>query len=641
MPPKATSKKDPRAWDALTPPLADWILDSVNSNGWGARMTPVQAATIPLFRRHTDVVVEAVTGSGKTLSYLIPVLDKILRADESLKPHNVTGIIVSPTRELAQQIYDVLTTNLLPFHPPSAEILPTLKEDDDKRPLAKEPVVVPQLLIAGLTKPRADLSFFVRKSPNLLIATPGRLAELLSSPLVKTSNLEVLVMDEADRLLDLGFKPQLNTILGYLPKQRRTGLFSASMSEAVSELIRAGLRNPQRIAVTVKSLKDGSIIEERKTPASLQLTYLVLKASHKFPALAQLLESVSPRPTKSILFLNTCESVRYFAKVLPAVMPAGFELISLHGKLRPETRDKNFARFLASTSPTILLCTDVAARGLDIPQVDLVVQDPPQDPKTYIHRAGRAGRAGRRGLAVVMLHPGREEDFIHFLDVRKTPVQPLKDPRISITDQEAEEAAGKIRALAIADREVFDMSHKAFPGFVRSYSKHEASSIFRVQDLDWYELAKQYGLVQLPKMPELKGLDIDRTLGLDISIQAIPYKDKVRERKRQAALVEWQAAIENGDVAAAAQRAVAQKKKNEAWSGKAEREDDRRKRREKKEKKREAARLASLTDEGKQEQQKLEELLAQVRAKVRKETGGDKMEVDGGGGDDGFDGFDD
>lgn len=261
MAPKAAGKKDPRAWDALTPPLADWILDAINSNGWGARMTPVQAAAIPLFRRNVDVVVEAVTGSGKTLSYLIPVIDKILRADESLKQHNVAGIIVSPTRELANQIHDVLTTQILPFHPPSAEILPSLKEDEKRAP-GKVPVVVPQLLIAGLTKPREDLSFFVRKSPNLLVATPGRLAELLASPLVKTSNLEVLVLDEADRLLDLGFKPQLNTILGYLPKQRRTGLFSASMSEAVSELIRAGLRNPQRIAVTVKSLKDGNIIEE-------------------------------------------------------------------------------------------------------------------------------------------------------------------------------------------------------------------------------------------------------------------------------------------------------------------------------------------------------------------------------------------
>lgn len=372
------------------------------------------------------------------------------------------------------------------------------------------------------------------------------------------------------------------------------------------------------------------MVLQRKTPASLNLTYMVLKASHKFPALAQLLQKLSPTPTKSILFLNTCEAVRYFAKVLPVIMPKNFDIIPLHGKLRPETRDKNFARFLTSTRPTLLLCTDVAARGLDIPQVDLVVQDPPQDPKTYIHRAGRAGRAGRRGLAVVLLHPGREEDFIHFLDVRKTPVEPLKDPKINITDADAEKAAAKIRALAVADREVFDMSHKALPSFVRSYSKHEASSIFRIQDLDWLDLAKQYGLVQLPKMAELKGLEIDRTLGLGIDVKAIPYKDKVREKKRLAAQAEWQAAIANGDLEAAKERALATKKRNVAWSGKAERAEDRQKRREKKEKKREAARLAGLTEEGKAEQGKLEDLLAQVRANVRKEHAGESMDVDGG-----------
>ncbi|KAK7746721.1 ATP-dependent rRNA helicase spb4 [Cytospora paraplurivora] len=585
-------------------------------------MTPVQAATIPLFRRNTDVVVEAVTGSGKTLAFLVPVLDKILRSDESKKAHNVTGIIVSPTRELAQQIYDVLTAQILPFHQASNDILPTLKEDENKRAITSDAVIVPQLLIAGTTKPRADLSFFVRKSPNLLIATPGRLAELLSSPLVKTSNLEVLVLDEADRLLDLGFRDQLNSILGYLPKQRRTGLFSASMSEAVSELIRAGLRNPQRIAVTVKSLKDGGIIEERKTPASLQMNYMVLKASHKWLALGQLLEKLNPQPQKTIVFLNTCDSVKYFFKVLSAIMPPGFTFLRLHGKLDPSTREKNFSQFLTSSSPTVLLCTDVAARGLDIPQVDLVVQDPPQDPKTYLHRAGRAGRAGRRGLAVVMLQPGREEDYIPFLEIRKTPAQPLTEPKIVVTDEEADKAASKIRALALADREVLDMASKAFPGFVRSYSEHRASSIFRVKDLDWYELAKQYGLVQLPRMPELKGTDIDRTLGLNIDVKAIPYKDAAKEKKRQAGIAERQAAIANGEVAAAIAKRTEQRKKNVAWSGKAEKEEDRKKRREKKEKKREAAKAATLTEKEKEDQRALQELLAKVRAKVKKETEG-------------------
>lgn len=376
---------------------------------------------------------------------------------------------------------------------------------------------------------------------------------------------------------------------------------------------------------------------QRKTPASLHLTYMVLKPSHKFPALMQLLERVSPQPARIILFLNTCEAVRYFARVLPAIMPTGFDLVPLHGKLRPETRDKNFARFLTSTRPTVLICTDVAARGLDIPQVDLVVQDPPQNPKTYIHRAGRAGRAGRRGLAIVMLHPGREEDFIHFLDIRKTPVELLSEPIVTVTDAQADRASSKLRALALADRDVFDMSHKALPSFVRSYSKHEASSIFRTQDLDWADLAKQYGMVQLPKMAELKGLDIDRTLGLAIDVKAIPYKDKVRERKRQAAIAEWQAAVESGGIATAKEKAALNKKRNVAWSGKAERAEDRQKRREKKDKKREAARLAGLTQEGKEEQTKLEDLLAQVRAKVRREHAGDKMPPD----DDGaFEGFD-
>jgi ATP-dependent RNA helicase DDX55/SPB4 len=645
MAPRASAKdkKDARAWEGLTPPLAEWILDAVKSNGWGARMTPVQAATIPLFRRNTDVVVEAVTGSGKTLAFLIPVIDKILRSEESRKLHNVTGVIVTPTRELATQIYDVLTSHILPFHQPSADVLSLLKDDEDtKRSAGSEPLVVPQLLVAGTTKPRADLSYFVRKSPNLLIATPGRLAELLSSPLVKTSNLEVLVLDEADRLLDLGFKEQLNTILGYLPKQRRTGLFSASMSEAVSELIRTGLRNPQRIVVTVKNLKDGGIIEERKTPASLQMTYLVTKASHKFLALGQLLEKLDPRPQKTILFLNTCDSVKYFFKVLPAIMPPGFKLLRLHGKLDPSTRDKNFTQFLTSSSPTVLLCTDVAARGLDIPQVDLVVQDPPQDPKTYIHRAGRAGRAGRRGLAVVMLQPGREEDFVALLEVRKTPAQPLTTPEISVTDAEAEAAASKVRAMALADREVLDLSFRAFPSFVRSYAEHRAASIFRVADLDWADLAKQYGLVALPKMAELRRAEgLDRSLGLGIDLGAIAYKDPAKEAKRQAAAAERAAAVESGEVAAAAERRVAQRAKNAPWSGKVEKEGARLRRRERKEKRREAARLAGLTDKEREEQRALEEMLVRVREQVRGGGAAGAGGKDKGQNEDTFEGFGD
>ncbi|KAF3355398.1 hypothetical protein VdG1_04083 [Verticillium dahliae VDG1] len=384
-------KKDPRDWRGLTPPLAEWILDFVASQGY-QRMTPVQAATIPQFLGNKDVVVEAVTGSGKTLAFLLPIVQKLLRLSEPTKRGHVFAIIISPTRELAQQIYNVLM-GLIAFHTASSEMLPFLKEDD-KRPDSAVPIAVPQLLVGGTTTTQQDLSFFVRHSPNILVSTPGRLVELLASPHVhcSQSTFDMLVLDEADRILDMGFRQDLQRILSHLPKQRRTGLFSASVSEAVSQIITVGLRNPVKIAVRVKSLRDGNIIEDRKIPASLQMAYLLTPASQKMPALAQILDKLNPRPQRSIIFLSTC-----------AALP-------------PKVREKSFKRFLTSVSPSVLLCTDLAARGLDIPQVDFVCQvDPPSDPKVFIHRAGRAGRAGRKGLAVVLLHPGREEDFVPFL----------------------------------------------------------------------------------------------------------------------------------------------------------------------------------------------------------------------------------
>lgn len=247
MPPVKPAKKDARAWDALTPPLAEWILSYLQSNLF-ARMTPVQAAVLPVFMTNKDVVVEAVTGSGKTLSFLLPVVSRILRNEEPTKKHHIAAIIVSPTRELATQIHNVLL-DLIAFHAPSAELLPHLADEIEKRPVATAPFILPQLVVGGTTTPAQDLSFFLRHSPNVLVATPGRLVELLASPHVhcRDTSFECLVLDEGDRLLDLGFKPDLQKILARVPKQRRTGLFSASMTDAVAEVIRVGLRNPVRV----------------------------------------------------------------------------------------------------------------------------------------------------------------------------------------------------------------------------------------------------------------------------------------------------------------------------------------------------------------------------------------------------------
>jgi ATP-dependent RNA helicase DDX55/SPB4 len=573
---------------------------------------------------------------------LIRSLQKLLRLEEPAKRHHVQAIIISPTRELASQIYNVLVS-LIKFHAPSADLLHFAK-DDEKRPATTEPVIVPQLLVGGTTKAAEDLSTFLRLSPNLLVGTPGRLAELLSSPYVKApaSSFEVLVMDEADRLLDLGFSQELTRILGYLPKQRRTGLFSASLSEAVERLITVGLLYPHKITVRVKSLKDGGIIQERRTPMSLQMSYIVTPASHKIPALCQLLEKLEPRPSRSIVFFSTCFAVKYFTRVLHGILPPGFSIVSLHGKLEPQVREKNFERFVNATSPTILLTTDIAARGLDIPQVDLVVQhDPPTDTKVFIHRCGRAGRAGRRGLAVVMLQPGREEGYVQLLDVRQTPITPLEKPPISVTDAEAEETSSKIRAQAQSDREIFQLAQRAFVSWARSYIEHQATSIFRVADLDWADLAKGYGLLELPKMPEVKGLD--RSLGLGIDTESIPFKDKVREKKRLAELEKWkkEKAARDAERANGNDQGSLKRKKNEAWSGKHEQEDLKVARREKKRRKREAVRLSQMTEKEREEQRKLEEMIEEVRRR-NAEARAAKMSAGGGedGGDD-FEGFDD
>lgn len=536
------------------------------------------------------------------------MVEKLLRLEEPIKKHHVGAIIVSPTRELATQIHSVLLS-LLAFHTPSSELLKPIEGDEQKRSFSAH-TVLPQLLLGGTTSPAQDLSRFLKHSPNLLISTPGRLLELLSSPHVHCpqSSFEVLVLDEADRLLDLGFKDDLQKILGHLPKQRRTGLFSASVSEAVGEIVRVGLRNPVKIAVKVKSASG----DDKKTPASLQMSYLLTSASQKFPALLSLLSQLDPRPQKTIIYLSTCAAVDYFAPVLSAILPKQFSLIPLHGKHPPNVRQKNFSKYITAVSSSILLTTDVAARGLDIPQVDLVVQlDPPSDPKVFLHRCGRAGRAGRKGLSVIFLQPGREEDYIPFLEVRKTPISTLTKPEIKITDDDAKLVTSKIRKEVLADRALYDKGQRAFVSWVKAYSKHQASSIFRVADLDWTDLGNAWGLVKLPKMPELKKWDGDKSLGVKVNMSEYEYKDKVREKARRVAMEEEKTKVPF----VPSEELIRKRKEREAWSHKNEAQDLKEARRERKKRKREAEEYEKMTEEEKAKRREVNDLIEQVRKK--------------------------
>ncbi|KAI0389722.1 ATP-dependent rRNA helicase SPB4 [Xylariaceae sp. FL0594] len=625
---KAT-KSDPRGWTSLGFP--EWAVDAVTSMGF-AKATPVQASVWPLMGTgNKDVVVEAVTGSGKTLAFLIPLAHRILRMEEPTKKHHVAAIVVAPTRELAIQIHKTLT-DLVAFHPASAEMARYLADaEGEKRPSSTTPVIVPQLLAGGRgssVSPAQDLSFFLRHSPNVIISTPGRLNDFLSSPHVHCpqSSFEMLVFDEAgtnwgtnltlDRLLDLGFKQDIQGILGRLPKQRRTGLFSASVSEAVSEIIRVGLRNPVKISVRVKT-KSGDVIEERKTPASLQMTYLTTPAQKKIPTVARLLQNLEPRPLRSIIFLSTCAAVDYFSHILPALLPDGFQLSILHGKQEAKVREKSVAKFLNAVEPSILLTTDVAAR----------------DAKTFLHRCGRAGRAGRRGLAIVLLQPN-ESDYVPFLDIRKTPITPFAQFDVTVSDDEADQTTKRIRDIVKKDRALYDKAQKAFVSWVRS--------IFRTADLDWEALGNGWGLLRLPKMPEAKSFKGDRSLGCKMDWDSYAYQNKTREKQRQAALH-----AEAPDPAAAEALRAKRKRNTEAWSAKHEQEDTRLARREKKQKRREAERKEKMTEADKANEMDLAQMLATIRAqnqaKYAKEAAHKSGAVDGGGGGadaDDFEGFD-
>ena len=345
------------------------------------------------------------------------------------------------------------------------------------------------------------------------------------------------------------------------------------------------------------------------------MRYTVMPASHKIPALHKLLRSLRPTPSKTIVYLSTCVAVDYFQQILPSIFSQpdqSSEIVPLHGQYDAKIRRKNFDRFVDAVSPSILLTTDVAARGLDIPQVDLVVQlDPPTDPKVFIHRCGRAGRAGRSGLSVIFLLPGHEEGYVPFLEIRKTPITPLTTPVISVSGEEANAATSQLRSVVLQDRALHVLAQRAFPSWIRSYTKHQASSIFRVTDLEWEDLARAWALLKLPKMPELKNWEGDRNLSLGIDFDNYEFKDKKRESMRKQALLEK--ASGDGNDAGAHVSNKRPMEQQRAWSQKLDDEDLRKKRRMKNQTRKEKQRLNNMTVEEREKDEELKRMIQEVR----------------------------
>ncbi|KAK9464077.1 P-loop containing nucleoside triphosphate hydrolase protein [Lipomyces oligophaga] len=611
-----------RDWKTLNPEISPWLAETISSMGF-SKMTPVQASVIPLFTGNKDVVVEAVTGSGKTLAFLVPIIERLSltgvdgsEANDVRSSGQVGAVIVAPTRELAAQICDVLQ-GLLAFQPARISQEQNEIEEEMYQTVDSKINLKAQLVIGGnSTSLTVDFEKFKSLKPQILVGTPGRLYEFLRLPQVHCNSVQVLVLDEADRLLDLGFAKQVTSIVQMLPKQRRTGLFSATVTEAVGELVKAGLRNPVKIVVKVNNDQ----FQDRRVPTTLSISSVVLDPGQKIPALLYFL--MHPDYKKAIVYFPTCASVVYLYGLICQIrsdfkIDPNLALFSLHGKLPQGPRTKTLANFVSSVSRhSVLFTTDVAARGLDIPEVDVVIQfDAPYDATMFLHRAGRAARAGRHGEGYIFLTTGREETYIDLLSVKKIAVSMLS----RMTPGGLYSSLAGISATFYASiqnynfdcREHYDQAIRAYVSYIRFYTNHTMTSIFRITEFDFVKYAKLFGLARLPRMPELRTVENLPAGGwlIDINDQSnsdgfdfdkLKYKDAKREAQRVSQL-SVKSII---PTEAIKQKMTNPEKNNSAWSNKSRREELRNVRQEKKLKRKAATttRDADSTSSGEDEQ---------------------------------------
>ena len=365
------------------------------------RMTEIQQRGIPPLLAGRDVLGAAKTGSGKTLAFLIPAVEMLSAL--RFKPRNGTGVIVvSPTRELALQIFGV-ARELMEHHSQTYGIV-----------------------IGGANR-RAEAEK-LSKGVNLLIATPGRLLDhLQNTEGFVFKNVKALVIDEADRILEVGFEDEMRQIVKILPKdERQTMLFSATQTTKVEDLARISLR-PGPLYINVDHRKEYSTVE------GLEQGYVVCDSDKRFLLLFSFLKRNLKK--KIIVFFSSCNCVKYHAELLNYI---DLPVLDLHGKQKQQKRTNTFFEFCNATQGT-LICTDVAARGLDIPAVDWIVQfDPPDDPRDYIHRVGRTARgANGKGRSLMFLQPS-EVGFLKQLKEARVPVVEFEFPAKRIVNVQSQ-----------------------------------------------------------------------------------------------------------------------------------------------------------------------------------------------------------
>ncbi len=355
--------------------LDDAIVKAVLALGY-EEATPIQRAAIPVLLTGADILGQAGTGTGKTAAFALPLLHRLIETPAA-KKGVPRALILVPTRELAMQVAEAI------------------------HKYAKQTSLTVVPVYGGA--PMDQQIRALRRGVEIVVATPGRALDHLRRKTLDLTALEVLVLDEADEMLDMGFADDLEAILTSTPATRQTALFAATMAPRIAQIAERHLRTPQRITVKAEKLAAG------KMPLIRQAAYIVSRSQKGF-ALGRILEFEDP--TSAIVFCRTRIEVDELTDTLKS---HGYGAQALHGGLDQRQRDRVMQLFRTGKAD-VLVATDVAARGLDIDHVSHVINyDIPTAPEVYVHRIGRTGRIGREGVAITLIDP-REQRTLRFIE---------------------------------------------------------------------------------------------------------------------------------------------------------------------------------------------------------------------------------
>ncbi|XP_014111716.1 PREDICTED: probable ATP-dependent RNA helicase DDX31 isoform X1 [Pseudopodoces humilis] len=501
-------------------------------------MTSVQKQTIPVLLQGRDALVRSQTGSGKTLAYGIPLVQCLQGLESKIqRSDGPYALVLVPTRELALQSFDTIQKLLKPFI-----------------------WIVPGVLMGG--EKRKSEKARLRKGINILISTPGRLVDhIKSTECINFRHTQWLIIDEADRILDLGFEKDVAVILNALNAERETRqnvLLSATLTEGVTRLADISLSDPVSISVAdeIQKVPEAASQTDREAssssncmeqenfavPETLQQYVIMVPSKLRLVTLAAFIlqKCKFEKRHKMIIFFSSCEQVEFYHELLVQVLSGGSEseqpgcsspssvslqFLRLHGDMEQEERTEVFQEFLKSKTG-ILLCTDVAARGLDLPQVTWIVQyNAPASPAEYIHRIGRTARIGCRGSSLLVLAPS-EAEYVSLLASHKINVSELKmekvlavlmkDDRFKVHRPGSRKSCGKnpqeVRERATVLQTKFEnyvhssegtvlWAKKALQSFLCAYTTYPSKlkHIFHIKSLHLGHVAKSFGLRDPPQ----------------------------------------------------------------------------------------------------------------------------------------------